>query len=72
MSAAIRVLRDVTPAECWWLDAVIPAGTTVFRFDKPTYGCVTPAGIAVSLVEGEYPFFELPLDAVADVKAGRV
>lgn len=60
----MKLIRDVRKAECPWLDTDLPAGTEVLRFVGSTYG-VVGAGVAVSMVEGEYPFFEVPQDAVA-------
>lgn len=59
-----RVSRDVTRAECSWLDADVQAGKVVFEYQGCTYGCISPAGRAVSLVPDTTPFFELPIDAL--------
>ena len=56
--------RDVTRDECWWLPVeVVPAGAVVYRCSKPTYGAVKdfPATFDPT---GDYPFFELPHDAI--------
>lgn len=59
------VTRDVTPAECHWLsDETVTAGTTVYRCNKPTYGCIGNGFAATLDPEGGYPFFELPWDAI--------
>jgi hypothetical protein len=60
-----RVIRDVTPEECRWLDRVVKAGEIVQRFDCPTYGCIGP-GIAVTEGPGK-PFFEIPRDAIEEI-----
>lgn len=57
-------VREITRRECSWLHSDISAGSEVFAFGKNTYGCISPAGVAVSLVEDEYPFFELPRNGV--------
>jgi hypothetical protein len=67
-----RVLRLTRPlpAQSWWpegLEAGLATGAIVHEFRGVTYGCVTSDGIAVSMVPGETPFFELPRDAVEDV-----
>lgn len=61
--------RLVTKQECHWLDDDIPEGTVLFLCTLPTYGCIdTRTGVAVTLVENEYPFFQFPIDALkADV-----
>lgn len=56
----IRTTRELTTEECDWLDEAIPTGTELFIFGGATYGCITPEGIAVSEVDGENPFFEIP------------
>lgn len=59
----LTVTRTVTPDECHWLSEPVVMGTQVFRFYGLTYGCIGPDGIAVSDY-GDYPFYELPRDAV--------
>ncbi len=43
-----------------------PAGTIVYACDRPTYGCIDwGREIAATLeIDGGYPFFEVPRDAV--------
>lgn len=60
----LKVIRDVTTEECHWLDETVKEGTVVFRYHGYTYGCITSSGVAVSLVEGETPFFEMPRSAL--------
>lgn len=63
------VTRDVTPAECPWLDSTVLEGTVVYDYHGFTYGCIG-SGIAVSLVPEKVPFFELPRDAVKGAELG--
>lgn len=56
--------REVTRAECPWLDSDIAPWTVVYPYTGCTYGCISQTGKAVSLKDGEEPFFELPLDAI--------
>lgn len=60
----MKTMRDVTPDECPWLPETVPAGTEVFEWKDYTYGVASHGGVAVSRVEGEYPFFELPWNAL--------
>lgn len=63
------VTRDVTVDECPWLEADIPAGTTMYRCAGPTYGCIGPFGVAMTFdPEGDYPFFEVPAMAVEAIQ----
>lgn len=64
MSKILVLTRDVTIAECPWLDRDLKAGETVWRYDGHTYGCVQPSGVAVTLKAAETPFFEVPRDAI--------
>jgi len=57
------VNRAVTKDECHWLDATVPRGTAVYKYTGVTYGCIG-SGIAVSMRDGETPFFEMPRDAM--------
>ena len=66
MPTVLVTTRLVTQLECPWLDADIPAGTTVWSFDGHDYGCITPYGVAVTAKAAETPFFELPANAVKD------
>lgn len=62
---AYKTTRNITKAECYWLDADIPAGTTVYKYTGVTYGCISPRGIAVTMAPDELPFVELPRSALA-------
>lgn len=64
---SVTMTRDVTTDECPWLDADIPAGTILYKYWGYTYGCVSPAGIALTREQSEPPFFEVPRDAIAEV-----
>lgn len=63
-----RVSRNVSREECHWLDEDVPEGTTVYLYSGPTYGCVSGAGMAVSLEQDQTPFFELPRTALEEAK----
>lgn len=52
--------RDISKNECCWLENDIQSGTTVYRYDGYTYGCVSAAGMACTFQPNETPFFELP------------
>lgn len=60
----MKTLRDITTEECDWLHEDIKAGTAVYEYTGTTYGCISPFGIAVTMADGQTPFFELPCDAV--------
>jgi hypothetical protein len=60
---SMKLNRDLTSDELPWLSQDCVKGTTVYEYKGCTYGCIDK-GIAVSLVEGETPFFEVPLDAL--------
>jgi hypothetical protein len=62
-----RLIRPVVREECHWLDDDLNAGEIVERYSGPTYGCITPRGIACCW-GGKLPFFELPKDALEEVK----
>ena len=62
------VNRAVMKTECPWLDADVPEGTIVHRYFGFTYGCIG-SGVAVTLHDGETPFFELPRAALSEAKA---
>jgi len=62
------VKRDVTQAECNWLEETMKEGTVVYKCNRPTYGCIGPGGIPVTLKEdGDYPFFELPQNSLTEL-----
>lgn len=56
--------RDVTMAECHWLERDFVKGETVTRYTGPTHGYIG-SGIACS-TNGAMPFFEMPRDALLD------
>lgn len=56
--------RDVPKSECEWLQIDLKQGMVVFEYRGPTYGCITRSGTAVLLERNEYPFIEIPTEAV--------
>ncbi len=62
----VRVTRDVAiDEEHNYADRAVKEGEYLFTFIGATYGCVDDCGgIALSEVEGKYPFFEFPRDAI--------
>ena len=58
------MIRDVSPSECSWLENTLHKGLTVYEYYGATYGCVAGSGIAVTLVEDETPFMEVPMNSV--------
>lgn len=67
MSRQFKLLRRVTKKECPWLDRSFKKGEVVHEFTGHTYGCIG-AGIACSL-DGNNPFFELPINALVAVSS---
>jgi len=68
MMTRLELTRNVTKVECPWLDFdSLNKGSVVYKFNGITYGCVSQNGVACSFVEDEYPFFELPRDAVKEL-----
>lgn len=76
-TVAYITTRKITTDECPWLGGSpestainglgigsIDEGEILHPFYGPTYGCVTPAGVAVSREPGRHPFFEVPRGAV--------
>lgn len=61
------ITRDISKEEYHWLDNDIKKGTIVYEFKGVTYGCISDNGIPVSLEKDTTPFFEVPLNAVADI-----
>ena len=59
-----RLSRDVTTAECPWLDRDFAAGEIVHRYSGHTYGIISPSGVACCDEEGTTPFYEIPIDAL--------
>ena len=58
------IVRDVTKTECPWLDFDLKKGIPVYRYDGCTYQCISDHGVAVTMVNGKLPFFEVPWNAV--------
>lgn len=67
MNRIYRFIRDVTVEECGWLSRDYKSGEEVYEFTGVTYGCISPAGVAVSEFDGENPFYEIPLDAIVEI-----
>ena len=63
------VARTITDTECFWLSEPIKKGSVVHRFTGNTYGnCATEKHAIVSRVPHEYPFFEIPQDALISLR----
>ena len=60
----LTLIRKVTQEECPWLDRDYESGETVWSYHGAVYGCIGPAGVAVSAKAVESPFFELPSSAL--------
>jgi|WetSurMetagenome_2_1015567.scaffolds.fasta_scaffold00674_27 hypothetical protein len=60
--------RDIFVMDCPWLDRAFEKGDLVWAYHGCTYGCVSDGGRAVTLHDGQLPFFELPRDALAPVR----
>lgn len=65
----VKLNRDVTKKECDWLDKDIPAYTTLWTFPD-FYGC-SSGGVTVSYGYLEYPYFEVPKDAITEIPNTR-
>ena len=59
-----RMTRDVV-----LMTDTIKKGEIVFEYFDETYGVIA-SGVAISRVEGETPFYEVPLDAIEPVNPG--
>jgi hypothetical protein len=60
--------RKVTQEECSWLDRDYEIGEIVYECLFNTYGCISPYGIAATeSTEGDYPFFEIPYNALKEI-----
>lgn len=60
---ALRVTRKVTVMECDWLDFDFNKGDIVYGFGG-SMGTISLNGWAVTVEPNEYPFYELPLNAL--------
>ncbi len=64
-AGALLVAREVTQEECPWLPRTLEPNEVLFRFTQQTYGaCSSENGMPVSFVKDEYPFFQVPRDAL--------
>jgi hypothetical protein len=66
----MELTREVTKAECPWLDADMPKGAKVKLYTRYTYGCVSGKGVACCFDDAG-PFFEIPRDALQGDSHGR-
>ena len=65
MSKKLTLNQDVLKKNHPWLERDYKKGETVYEYTDHTYGCITDSGIAVTEVEDEIPFFEVPIEAVS-------
>lgn len=65
----LTLLRDVTQSECSWLECNLKAGWTFWEYTGCTYGCIdTMKGIAATWMTDQTPFFQIPRDAIAELR----
>lgn len=71
MNEKYIVMRDIGIEECPWLREPIYEGEVLRAFTGPTYGCVSPGGVAIVRVnpDGSVRFAEVPWSAVHEVAA---
>ena len=58
------LIKDVLGKDYSWVPRDFLKGEIVYHFRGPTYGCISPHGIAITIKPGEGPFFELPRDSL--------
>jgi hypothetical protein len=63
-----RVSRDVLQTECKWLKRDIKKGEVLYLYEKATYNSISKNGLPFTEQSNTNPFFELPKDAVAELK----
>jgi hypothetical protein len=70
----LRVIEDATlPDVLTGEDKVVAkAGQVVYEFTGPTYGCITPSGLACSAAPGVGPFFEVALSNLVPAEEDAV
>ncbi len=69
MPRKLTLTRDVSKAECPWLEINLKSGSCVYEYTDHTFGCVDAMkGIACTWMPNEPPFFEVPRDAVSGLK----
>jgi len=69
--AKFKIIRKVTMQECDWLSCDIEKGEIVFEYTGHTYGCISSEGTACTYREVAEPFFEIPNDALEEIKEGK-
>lgn len=63
-----EITRDLTTDECHWLSETIKKGTLVYKYHGHTYGCISHRGTAVTKEHNKLPFFEVPYNAIIEIK----
>lgn len=63
MTTEMTINRELSEGENY-SGRALKQGETVYLYHGCTYGCITSRGAAVTFVEDETPFFEVPEDAL--------
>ena len=63
-----RLSRDVLQTECKWLKRDFKKGEVLYLYEEATYNCISKNGLTFTEKSNSNPFFELPKDAVSEVK----
>jgi len=66
LTGVVVLTRDVSVQECSWLERDLRRGERFRVYHGHTYGTISPAGVAVQLLEADDdgPFMEVPLSAL--------
>ena len=70
LEGVVELTRDISSKECHWLEREFQQGQRFRVFSGHTYGTISKAGVAVqdAASERDGPFFELPADALRNVR----
>lgn len=63
----LQLTKRATPQEYPWLTRVYEKDEIVFKYFKPTYGCISPSGVACCAIDSQEPFFELPKNILKEI-----
>jgi hypothetical protein len=64
----LKLVRNITRAECPWLDHDLAAGTMIVEYRGPTYGLRKHDDLIFVSFEGGTPFFQLPIDSLVEAE----
>jgi len=66
-----KVIKYIAKKKYPWLPHGIKKGTILYSYPSCTYGCISPKGEAITFIEDQTPFYEVPKDSIKKIRSNH-